>query len=118
MRLKILLMTIMTAMLFIGSAAYADDAKDFPITGTVDLGVRSVQDGTNAKFQEYRDLKSGVFGNMNFGGDNGSYYVDMTGELGVVVEANIEQSLDACLLQFGKELLGGLAGEANGGEAD
>jgi MtrB/PioB family decaheme-associated outer membrane protein len=80
MRLKILLMTIMTAMLFIGSAAYADDAKDFPITGTVDLGVRSVQDGTNAKFQEYRDLKSGVFGNMNFGGDNGSYYVDMTGE--------------------------------------
>ena len=39
-----------------------------------------MQDGNKAKFQEYRDLKTGVFGNMNFGGDNGSYYVDLTGE--------------------------------------
>lgn len=71
----------MTAALLIGAFAYADEAKDFAITGSVELGIRSVQDGDkSAKFQEYRDLKSGVFGNMRFGGDNGAYYMDMTGE--------------------------------------
>ena len=81
MRHKILLMTIMTALLFIGGGAYADDAKDFPITGEVDLG-GSVQNSVqrSAKFSEYRDTKSGIFANMRFGGDNGSYYTNITAE--------------------------------------
>ena len=82
MRLTIRLMMIIAALLLIGASAYAADAKDdFPITGTVDLGVLSVRDGdTSAKFNQYRDLKSGVFGNMMFGGESDSYYMNMTGE--------------------------------------
>jgi MtrB/PioB family decaheme-associated outer membrane protein len=83
MRLKILLMTILLAVLGVGSFAYAaDEAKDdVTITGFVDLGVQSVQDkGKSAKFNEYRDVRTGVFTNMEFGGDNGYYYVDITGE--------------------------------------
>jgi MtrB/PioB family decaheme-associated outer membrane protein len=81
MRLKILLMTILLAVLCVGSPAYADEAKDITITGFVDLGVQSVQERErSAKFNEYRDVRTGVFSNMQFGGDNGSYYVDITGE--------------------------------------
>lgn len=71
----------MLAVLCVGSSAYADEEKDVTITGFVDLGVQSVQDHErSAKFNEYRDTKTGVFSNMQFGGDNGSYYVDITGQ--------------------------------------
>lgn len=80
MRFKILL-TIIVGLLFMGGSVYADDAKDFPITGEVELGVLSVQGGEkSAKFNEYRDMKQGVLTNMRFGGDNGFYYMDFTGE--------------------------------------
>lgn len=37
-----------------------------------------------------------------------------TGELGDVVEADVEEALDAGVREAGKELLGGLFGEADG----
>lgn len=85
MRLKILLTALIMGLLFTGigggSAVLADEAGGFVFTGSVDLGVRSVSDGDkSAKFQEYRDLKPGVFSDLTFGGDNGAYFMDFTGE--------------------------------------
>ena len=85
MRLKILLTAFMMGLLFTGiggnSAVLADEAGGYVYTGSVDLGVRSVSDGDkSAKFQEYRDLKPGVFADLTFGGDNGAYFMDFTGE--------------------------------------
>lgn len=85
MRLKILLTALVIGLLFTGigggSAVLADEAGEFVFTGSVDLGVRSVSDGDkSAKFQEYRDLKPGVFSDLTFGGDNGAYFMDFTGE--------------------------------------
>jgi len=85
MRLKILLTAFVMGLLFAGiggsSAVLADEPGDFVFAGSVDLGVRSVSDGDkSAKFQEYRDLKPGVFSDLTFGGDNGAYFMDFTGD--------------------------------------
>ncbi|MBI4495727.1 MAG: MtrB/PioB family outer membrane beta-barrel protein, partial [Deltaproteobacteria bacterium] len=79
MKLKILGL-IITVLLFTTGPALAQE-KGIDVSGGLTLGLRSVHetDGS-AKFQEYRDLRDGVFGDVDLNVYRGKYYLDFTGE--------------------------------------
>jgi MtrB/PioB family decaheme-associated outer membrane protein len=61
-----------------GFVMAADEAA---VTGAVELGVRGVDDkDDSAKFQEYRDLDDGVFGDFLLDAYKGSYYFELQGD--------------------------------------
>ncbi|HER63533.1 MAG TPA: MtrB/PioB family decaheme-associated outer membrane protein [Desulfobacteraceae bacterium] len=69
-----------TALLLL-PAAGALAADDADVSGSVELGIRAVDDQDNsAKFQEYRDVDDGVFGSLNLDYFKGSYYFGVDGK--------------------------------------
>jgi MtrB/PioB family decaheme-associated outer membrane protein len=60
-----------------GRTPAADDAE---VTGSVDLGVRWVNEvGESAKFQEYRDLSDGTYGSVLLEGYKDAYHLELFG---------------------------------------
>jgi hypothetical protein len=50
-----------------------------PVTGTVDVGFRATSaDGDEARYERYRDLRSGLFTDIVFGKETDSYLYDLT----------------------------------------
>ncbi|MCK9294826.1 MAG: MtrB/PioB family decaheme-associated outer membrane protein [Desulfobulbaceae bacterium] len=61
--------------------AYAMAADEAAVNGSVELGVRGVDDQDNsAKFQEYRDLDDGLIGNFLLDAYKGPYYFELQGD--------------------------------------
>jgi MtrB/PioB family decaheme-associated outer membrane protein len=66
---------------FSGMALAQEEEKGYQISGEGELGVRSVNYNNNsAKFQQYRDLQTGAYGNFYLDLYKGSYYLGLTGE--------------------------------------
>ena len=86
MRTRVLMTT---AALLLASAMYAT-AQTKPaegtsatptgaMTGTVDVGFRATTvDGDEARFERYRDLRDGLYTNISFGKETGTYLYDLT----------------------------------------
>jgi MtrB/PioB family decaheme-associated outer membrane protein len=78
--------TGVTAALLLASAALAvaqapaDQASSRPssISGTADVGIRATTtNGDEARFERYRDTRSGAYSNVVFGKETASYRVDV-----------------------------------------
>ena len=73
-------MSLIVAALLI-TPGYVMGADEAEVTGSVELGVRGVDDEDNsAKFQEYRDLDDGLFGNFLLDAYKGVYYFELQGD--------------------------------------
>lgn len=69
------------ALLMILPAAAAGATDSAEVNGAVHLGVRGVDDQDNsAKFQEYRDLDDGFFGDVLLDVYKDSYYMELEGD--------------------------------------
>jgi MtrB/PioB family decaheme-associated outer membrane protein len=56
-------------------------AEEADVSGSLELGIRGVDDQDNsAKYQEYRDIDDGLFGNFTIDYFMGSYYFGIDGE--------------------------------------
>lgn len=56
-------------------------AEEINTSGDVSLGLRTVgSEKDSAKFQEYRDLKDGIFGEVNIDAESGAYWLSFTGK--------------------------------------
>ena len=70
---------IVAPILLTPAAGFAADAID--VSGSATLGIHAVDNHDNsAKFQEYRDLSDGVFGEINLNTYKGSHYFEMEGK--------------------------------------
>ena len=78
MKKRYLLLAATALLLLPSVSALADDEAD--VSGSVELGIRGVNDVDNsAKFQEYRDLEDGVYGNIFLNYFKSSYFFDVEG---------------------------------------
>ena len=66
---------LLTALCLLPTASLASESDTF---GSVGIGVRGVNDnGDSAKFNEYRDLDDGVYGDAQLHAFKGHYYLDL-----------------------------------------
>ncbi|RJX25018.1 MAG: hypothetical protein C4531_18030 [Desulfurivibrio sp.] len=78
--MKIRSTSLLVAALLI-TPGYAMAADEAVVTGSVELGVRGVDDqDDSAKFQEYRDLDDGLFGDFLLDAYKDSYYFELQGD--------------------------------------
>ncbi|MEW5745367.1 MAG: MtrB/PioB family outer membrane beta-barrel protein [Nitrospirota bacterium] len=72
---KILTYTaVLCALFLLSTGAYADEAK--PLSGEIKAVGKLVNvDGNEAKFNEYRDLQDGVYGDIRLKYDNNRYFM-------------------------------------------
>lgn len=74
---KILYITAFCALSILINSAYAEESK--PFSGEVKLTGKLVDvNGNEAKFNEYRDLKDGVYGDIRLKYDNDRYFMKLS----------------------------------------
>ncbi|MFC1657146.1 MtrB/PioB family outer membrane beta-barrel protein [Candidatus Moduliflexota bacterium] len=71
---KIIIATLVFTLCLVPSAILAGE----DVSGSVTVGVMGVdQDGESAKFDEYRDMDDGTYGNVELRAFRGRYYLDL-----------------------------------------
>ncbi len=68
---------VLAGLIAVTSTVFAADIKT---DGDINLGLRSVgSEKDSAKFQEYRDLKDGAFGDINIRAEDNTYWLNFSG---------------------------------------
>ena len=77
MKAKIVILACLTAVIFSGNAS----AEERKIQGEVVITGQHLNfEGEKAKFNEYRDIRDGVTGGLEFQYERGNYYLDFQGQ--------------------------------------
>lgn len=62
----------------LSATAFSEDKDEVKISGSAEVGVRVVDgERESAKFQEYREIKDGIFGKIKVNVEKGSYFLDL-----------------------------------------